>query len=91
MNAYAILEPIVVSMIIATCAGVTLRRIAPNLLATLGSNIRNLGLPDWLADLFGKTKEDRTGCSSCNSCQQCSPSSVENKHLVLIHRNKPQA
>jgi len=88
MNAYAILEPLLVGVIIAASIGFALRRFAPRLLARLGAAIRRAGLPAWLGELCGKPVNN-AGCSSgCSSCSSCG--SIQNKQIVVLHRSKPE-
>jgi hypothetical protein len=90
MNTYALLEPLLVSLIVAACAGAALRRIAPRQLARLSAVCQRMGLPAWIGYLFGKTLTAAADCSSgCSSCSNCGPSPKQNKQIVTLHRNKP--
>lgn len=89
MNAYALLEPLLVGLIVSICAGAALRRMAPRLLTRLGAAIQRAGLPVWLGDLCGKPTATADCSSGCSSCSNCGPLPVSEKHVVVLHRSKP--
>jgi len=89
MNAYSLLEPVLVGLIVAASAGFALRRSLPRQFARLGTAVRQAGLPAWLSTLLGKVFPEASECSSgCGSCSNCGPSSPPPTQVIVLHHHK---
>ena len=76
MNLYALLEPLLVGLIVATSLAFALRRFTPRRFAG------NQGQATPLA----------SDCSAgCGACHRCATPSLQNSHLVVFHRHRHQA
>lgn len=84
MSTYGIVEPLIVSLVVAGSALFSLRQTMPKAAARLGELARRRGVPERFATfLFGAAKAADCGCGQCTGCGP-----VQTTQTITVHRGK---